>query len=129
MAAREPWRMAVSYLKEAAADEVLDFIRPTGFSEKYGKDTIGKILKIASVSKFSPLSSSAGRLFYAVSALTGICDSNTFEGEAAIAIESMVINGMHEDYPVDISFGDPIVIDFSNAILTIGRRIGHTSIR
>ena len=119
MAAREPWRMAVSYLKEAAADEVLDFIKPTGFIEKYGKDTIEKILKIASVRKFSPLSSSAGRLFDAVSALIGICDKNTFEGEAAIAIESMVIDGMHEDYPVDISFRDPIEIDFSNAILKI----------
>ena len=119
MAAREPWRMALSYLNEAAADEVLDFIKPTGFIEKYGKDTIEKILKIAPVRKFSPMSSSAGRLFDAVSALTGICDRNTFEGEAAIAIESMVIDGMHDDYPIDISFRDPIEIDFSNAILNI----------
>jgi hydrogenase maturation protein HypF len=119
MAAREPWRMAVSYLKEAATDEALDFIKPTGFIEKYGKDSVEKILKIASSRKFSPLSSSAGRLFDAVSALLGICDRNTFEGEAAIALESMVIDGMHEDYPVDISFRDPIEIDFSIAILKI----------
>jgi hydrogenase maturation protein HypF len=119
MAAREPWRMAVSYLKEAAGDEVLDFIHPAGFIEKYGKDAVEKILKVASVRKFSPLSSSAGRLFDAVSALMGICDRNTFEGEAAIAIESMVIDGMLEDYPVDISFRDPIEIDFSSVILNI----------
>lgn len=119
IAAREPWRMSVSYLKEAAADEIMDFIGPTGFIEKYGKETIERIIKIASDRKFSPLSSSAGRLFDAVSALLGICDKNTFEGEAAIALESAAIDGIHEDYPVDISFKDPVEIDFSNAILKI----------
>jgi hydrogenase maturation protein HypF len=119
MAAREPWRMSLSYLKEAAAGEIMDFIGPTGLLEKHGKDAIERIIRIASDRKFSPLSSSAGRLFDAVSALMGICDKNTFEGEAAIAIESMVLEGIHEDYPVDISFKDPIEIDFSHAILKI----------
>ena len=119
MAAREPWRMAISYVKEAAADEIMDIIGPTGFLEKYGRATIEKIVKIASDRKFSPLSSGAGRLFDAVSALIGICDKNTFEGEAAIAIESMVLEGIDEYYPVDISFRDPIEIDFSHAILKI----------
>lgn len=119
MAAREPWRMALSYLKEAAADEIMDFIGPTGFIEKYGRDSVERMIKLASDRTFSPLSSSAGRLFDAVSALIGICDKNTFEGEAAIAIESMVIDGIEEYYPVDISFKDPIEIDFSNAVLKI----------
>jgi hydrogenase maturation protein HypF len=119
MAAREPWRMAISYLKEAAADEIMDFIGPTGFIEKYGRESVENIIKIASDRTFSPLSSSVGRLFDAVSALMGICDKNTFEGEAAIAIESMVIDGIEEYYPVDISFKDPLEIDFSNAVLKI----------
>jgi hydrogenase maturation protein HypF len=119
MAAREPWRMAVSYLKEAAAEELMDFIGPTGFMEKYGKDAVERMAKISSDRKFSPLSSSAGRLFDAVSALTGICDKNTFEGESAIALESVVIQGVQEDYPVDIGFKSMIEIDFSLAILKI----------
>lgn len=119
MAAREPWRMAISYLKEAAADEIMDYIGPTGFIEKYGKDLVDRIIKLASDRTFSPLSSSAGRLFDAVAALMGICDRNTFEGEAAIALESMVMAGIEEYYPVDISFKDPIEIDFSNAVLKI----------
>ncbi len=119
MAAREPWRMSLSYLKEAAADEIMDFIGPTGFIEKYGRDTIEKIIKIASDRRFSPLSSSAGRLFDAVSALIGICDKNTFEGEAAIAIESLATDAIYEDYPVDIIFKDPVEIDFSHMILKI----------
>jgi len=119
MAAREPWRMAISYLKEAAGDEIMDFIGPTGFIEKYGRESVERIIKLASERAFSPLSSSAGRLFDAVAALMGICDRNTFEGEAAIALESMVINGIEEYYPVDISFKDPLEIDFSNAVLKI----------
>lgn len=119
MAAGEPWRMSISYLKEAAADEIMDFIGPTGFVEKYGKDAIERIIKIAADRKFSPLSSSAGRLFEAVSALLGICDKNTFEGEAAIALEAMVTDGIYEDYPVNIRFRDPVEIDFSHAILKI----------
>ncbi len=119
MASREPWRMAISYLKEAAGDEIMDFIGPTGFIERYGKESVERIIKIASDRTFSPISSSAGRLFDAVSALMAICDKNTFEGEAAIALESMVIDGMKEYYPVDISFKDPIEIDFSNAVLKI----------
>jgi len=111
--------MAISYLKEAAGDEIMDFIGPTGFIEKYGRDSVENIIKIASDRKFSPLSSGAGRLFDAVSALMGICDKNTFEGEAAIAIESLVTDGIEEYYPVDISFKDPLEIDFSNAILKI----------
>ena len=130
MATREPWRMAISYLKEAAADEIMDFIRPTGFIEKYGRDTIERIIKIASDRKFSPLSSSAGRLFDAVSALIGICDKNTFEGEAAIAMESQTREGIQEDYPVDMSFKDPVEIDFSLAILKIIEDMGkHTDTR
>jgi hydrogenase maturation protein HypF len=125
MAAREPWRMAISYLKEAAADEIMDFIGPTGFIEKYGHDTVERIIKIAADRKFSPLSSSAGRLFDAVSALIGICDKNTFEGEAAIALEAQTREGIHEDYPVDISFKDPVEIDFSLAILKIIEDMGN----
>jgi hydrogenase maturation protein HypF len=119
MAAREPWRMSISYLNEAAGDEIMDFIGPTGFIDKYGKERIEKIIQIASDRKFSPLSSSAGRLFDAVAALIGICDKNTFEGEAAIALESFTVDGTHDDYPLDIRFKDPVEIDFSHTILKI----------
>jgi len=123
MASREPWRMAISYLKEAAGDQIMDFI-PTDFLPKYGSDVIQKIVKISSDRKFSPLTSGAGRLFDAVAALLGICDRNTFEGEAAIALESMVTDNISEHYPADISFKDPVEIDFSHVILKIIEDMG-----
>ncbi|MDH4232634.1 MAG: carbamoyltransferase HypF [Nitrospirota bacterium] len=124
MAAREPWRMAISYLNEAAGDQLMDFIGPTNFLQKYGSDVIEKILKIGPDRKFSPLTSSAGRLFDAAAALLGICDKNTFEGEAAIALESMITEGISEYYPADISFREPVEIDFSHVILKIIEDMG-----
>ncbi|MDP2156392.1 MAG: carbamoyltransferase HypF, partial [Nitrospirota bacterium] len=57
--------------------------------------------------------------FDAVSALIGICDQNTFEGEASIALESLAISGIDADYPVDIHLDDSIEIDFSHTFLAL----------
>jgi hydrogenase maturation protein HypF len=134
-AIREPWRISLSYLREAAGDEVWKYLGPTGFIERYGEEKIANILKVAGVKSFSPLSSGAGRLFDAVSALTGVCDRNTFEGEAAIALESEAEEDVRNDYPVDIKFRDPITVDFSMVMLRIlgdmerGERRGVISAR
>ena len=111
-AIREPWRVAVSYLKYITGDEVMDYLKSIGFIEKYGSERINAILGIIDKRDFSPLSSSAGRLFDAVSAILGICDTNTFEGEAAMALESYTIDGIDEDYPADVGLKDRIEIDF-----------------
>lgn len=111
-AIREPWRVAVSYIRYITGDEVMDYLESIGFIEKYGSDRIHAILGIIDNRDFSPLSSSAGRLFDTVSAILGICDTNTFEGEAAMALESYTIDGIDEDYPADIGLKDRIEIDF-----------------
>lgn len=116
---KEPWRMALSYLKDAFGSDLMRFLEPTGFIGKYGKKKISDILQIADKRHFSPLSSGAGRLFDAVSALIGICDQNTFEGEASIALESLALKGIDEDYPVDIHFDNLIEIDFSHTFICI----------
>ncbi len=112
MAIREPWRVAVSYIRYITGDEVMHCLESIGFIEKYGSDRINAILGIIDNRDFSPLSSSAGRLFDAVSAILGICDTNTFEGEAAMALESYTIDNIEEDYPADIGLKDRIEIDF-----------------
>ncbi len=119
MAIKEPWRIAVSCVKKAAGKEVIEYLKPAGFIERYGIEKIGTILKICEDKTLSPVSSGAGRIFDAVAALTGVCDRNTFEGEAAIALESVAFDNVEEDYPVDVSFRDPMEIDFSMVILSI----------
>ncbi len=57
-----------------------------------------------------PLTSSVGRLFDAVSALLGLCDKNTFEGEAAMALEfAAEKDPCDQSYPYAIKGG---VIDW-----------------
>ena len=52
-----------------------------------------------------PLTSSAGRLFDAVAALTGIGTENTFEGQAAMALEFAADPHVGEAYPFDVKDG------------------------
>lgn len=124
MAIREPWRTALSYLRKAAGKEAYDCARSAGLTDKFGKAAVETILNIAGQKSFSPLSSGAGRVFDAVSALLGVCDRNTFEGEAAIALESLLLDRVREEYPVNIVFSDPFRIDFSITFLSILEDIG-----
>ncbi|MBM4135928.1 MAG: carbamoyltransferase HypF [Nitrospira sp.] len=116
---REPWRTATSYIHKMAGDEEMKYLESVDFIERYGSKKIQDILHISDKREFSPLSSGSGRLFDAVSAMIGVCDRNTFEGEAAIALESITRPDIFDDYPVDIKFRDPVEIDFSPTILRI----------
>ncbi|MBI4689756.1 MAG: carbamoyltransferase HypF [Nitrospirae bacterium] len=118
-AIKEPWRIAVSYIRAMAGDETMHYLSSIGFVEKYGNEGIDNILKIIDNRDFSPLSSGAGRLFDAISAILGICDRNTFEGEAAISLESFTIDDNDEDYPVDIIFKEKMEVDFSMTIFRL----------
>lgn len=119
MAIREPWRTAISYILDATGSEIMDYLKEIGFIERYGKDSIERILKVINAAEFSPLSSGAGRLFDAVAALIGICDRNTFEGEAAMALESLISGEADKDYPVDIAVDNSMVVDYSQTIMGI----------
>ena len=119
VAVREPWRIAVTYINDIAGSDAMSYLQSLGFIARYGREKIRDILKIIDNRQFSPLASSAGRLFDAVSALIGVCDKNTFEGEAAIALEAITRPDITDDYPVDIKFKETMVIDFSHTFLGV----------
>jgi len=83
-AVEQPWRMAVSLLVDAFGKRIpcIDFIN------RWGKK-IPIILGMIEKKINSPLASSMGRFFDGVSSLLGICDVNTYEGQAAMELESM----------------------------------------
>ena len=119
VAVKEPWRITVSLIKDAAGDEAISYLKSLGFIDTYGDRKIQDILKIIDRRQFSPLSSGAGRLFDGISALMGVCDKNTFEGEAAIALEAIAVPDIVDDYPVDIQLREPLEIDFAQTVLKI----------
>lgn len=77
-AIRQPWRMAAAYLRDEHPG--------LGVAER-NADRWAEVLRLAATGLDSPLTSSAGRLFDAVSALLGIRDKITYEGQAAIELE------------------------------------------
>jgi hydrogenase maturation protein HypF len=89
-AIKEPWRIAVSYLKQSAEKngDIYHYLADIGYLEKYGRSNLDMLLKIIDNRTLSPLTSGAGRLFDAIAALAGICHTSTYEGEAAVALES-----------------------------------------
>ncbi len=88
MAAREPWRMAVSYLwslaPECVENEFADILA------RWPGDRCRIILQMLRQGLQSPLTSSCGRLFDAMAALAGIRDVNVYEGQAAIEWEQLL---------------------------------------
>ena len=125
LAARQPWRMALSYLYKA------------GFTleQALQTDTLNRIDRAAAKSIWamiergirSPLSSSCGRLFDAVSALAGLAPStNEYEAEAAMRLESIASAQKAAPYRTRIGKSGPsYAISFDGAIRSIVEDLGR----
>jgi hydrogenase maturation protein HypF len=93
-AAKEPYRMAISYLYQTFKDEVSSLDLPV--VNRY-RDRLDTLLAMMDRKINSPLTSSCGRLFDAVAALTDLRYVMTFEGQAAMELE-MAIAEEHDDF-------------------------------
>jgi len=99
-AIEEPWRMAYSYIFKYFGDS-FDYESVPLFRLINDK----KLLQIKEmiVKKINtPLTSSAGRLFDAVSAILGLCTNATFDSEAPMRLESAIECETNEFYPFRI---------------------------
>jgi hydrogenase maturation protein HypF len=114
-AIKEPWRMAMAYLAEAFGERAetlgIDFVRRMDFRK-------WDILKRMIDKKFnSPLTSSMGRFFDAVSSLLSIRDNVHYEGQAAVELEMVAEPVVEEAYPFHIQEGEkPWVIDSAEIV-------------
>ncbi|MBB6471065.1 carbamoyltransferase HypF [Sphaerisporangium rubeum] len=96
-AIRQPWRMAAAYL-DAAYDG-----RPP--EELATDDRWHDVLTLARTGLASPLTSSAGRLFDAVSALLGVRHAVTYEGQAAVELERLADPAERGTYQATVTPG------------------------
>ena len=111
LAIREPWRIAMAYLYGAYNEKLFDLNLP--FLKNIEDDKKRTIIRMIERKINTYQTSSLGRLFDAVSALLRIRDTVSYEGQAAIELESLVYNT--DD--TNISYYD-IEMDDNNIIRT-----------
>lgn len=92
----EPWRMTYSYLYSIYGPKAktLDI----DFNQRMDCNSLSIIEKMIDKNINSPLTSSCGRLFDAISSLIGIKDEISYEGQAAMELESFCSSGITEGY-------------------------------
>jgi hydrogenase maturation protein HypF len=94
-AVKKPWRMALSHLATFCGDcgySDLETIRKQSPRDKE------MVLKLIQSGFNSPLTSSMGRLFDAISAILGVCEESTYEGQAAMELEMAIDNSTEDHY-------------------------------
>jgi hydrogenase maturation protein HypF len=116
-AARAPWRMAVSYLISVYGDDWKTTVSGKRVLKQYG-DEAETVAAIATSGLRSPMTSSAGRLFDAVSSLLGIRDANNYEGQAAIEMEQAAYVS-ERSYPFDILGDNVYTVDWKPIIESV----------
>lgn len=118
-AIRHPWRMALSYLAAAGGGVIPDRAAVRMLRARVGESDAENVLRVLSNRSLSPLSSGAGRLFEAAAALAGLCDHNSFEGEAAMRFEAAAGGQIGEPYEFTLTDDGLPRIDFSPAFLAL----------
>jgi hydrogenase maturation protein HypF len=86
-AIKEPWRMAISYLHDAFGPDFSHRTIPQ--LDKLDPQKVKIIGEMITKGVNSPMTSSLGRLFDGVAALTGVRNQVNFEGQAAMEFEML----------------------------------------
>jgi hydrogenase maturation protein HypF len=131
-AVRQPWRMALSYLRDAFGTEIPeDLVRFRGVGERQ----VALVDTMIARRLQTVATSSCGRLFDGVAAMLGVASEVSFEGQAAIALETAIEMGVEERYDFEVEDGTPQVVDLRPMIRAIardvafGRRVGVVAAR
>lgn len=102
-AIREPWRMAASYLYLVYGDDFPNL--GIEFTKRIDRSRLELIRRMIERRFNSPLTSSMGRLFDAVSSIVGIRDRVNYEGQAAVELEMVADEDCGDEYAYGIADG------------------------
>ncbi len=121
-AIRQPWRQAISVLKDTFGGDSKDVIEAIGLVERIGRERVEFIYNCTEKKDLTVLSSGAGRLFDAVASVAGLKDINTFEAEAPVALESVADESIEGAYAFEIKdTPEGFIIDWRPAIEALVR--------
>ena len=120
-AVREPWRMALSYLRDACGKDPRSLGLP-GW-EQIPEKKIALVTSMVQRGLNTVQTSSCGRLFDAVAAILALRHEASYEGQAAVELEAIASEGIAESYAFDIGSTSPTAIDMRPAIDQMVREI------
>lgn len=119
LAAKEPWRMGLVYLRKAFGDKFWNL--KIDFVKNLNKNKGRLILEMIDKNINNYKTSSIGRLFDAVAAIAGVCQINKFEAQAPQLLEKISSRDISESYNFDFSDGaidsKPLIRDIVKDIL------------
>lgn len=118
-AIREPWRISASLLKTACGPSWREIAGQLKLIPDH--IPIDLLDKIIEGGIHSPLSSGLGRLFDGVAALIGLSKQVSFEGQAAMELETLATGSSGTSYPFELlrTNSQPCILDMRAAIRAI----------
>jgi hydrogenase maturation protein HypF len=121
-AIRQPWRMALSYLRDSLGSQIPGDLACFAAVPSAQFKLVDRMLSrnIQTVQ-----TSSCGRLFDAVAALLGLGSEVTFEGQAAIALELAADPTVTDRYGFDMQQSEPMVVDLRQTLTTIVKNVAE----
>lgn len=103
IATKETWRSGLALLYKYYGSKLLQI--PLPFLKSISREKLTIVLEALDKQINTPQSSSAGRLFDAIAAMTGLCTTTNFHAEAPMRLESFVSSAVNinECYSFDIT--------------------------
>lgn len=105
LATKTPSRMALAHLWQQGIEWDEDFPAVQALTTIERQALLNQLEKGIN----TPLTSSTGRLFDAVSALIGVCETVNYEAQAAIELEALADTTEKGSYPFDIQKDSPMI--------------------
>jgi hydrogenase maturation protein HypF len=120
-AIKQPWRMACAWLSVAFDGQPA---LPSSLARDVDRRAWDQVHRLAVTGTAAPSTTSMGRLFDAVAALSGIRAEVNYEGQAAIELEAACDLGERGSYPIGVG-GAPLVIDPRETIRAVAADVAR----
>ncbi len=112
---REPWRVALAVLTEAVGPRVAI----ARMSERVEVRRCERLVELLGKRRFSPLTSSAGRLFDAVAAIVLGTAHADYEAQPAMLLEGVADRSAGGTYPLPLVEGDLVELDWRPLVVDL----------